>query len=109
MIAALLAKIISWRPTTGQKAVVVPPHLSDNLMVDKEEKDEMVPLMMSDNLDKDKEDNNSDRVRKGSVVSVCEVFAHERCGGVIGHQNDVNMEKSNLTRGFNQDSAERER
>ena len=90
MIAALLAKIISWRPTTGQKAVAVPPHLSDNLMVDKE-------------------DNNSDRVRKGSVVSVCEVFAHERCGEVLAHQKDVNMEKSNLTRGFNQDSAERER
>ena len=104
MIAALLAKIISWRPTTGQKAVAVPPHLSDN--IHKEEKDEMVPLLLSD---KDKEDNNSDRVRKGSVVSVCEVFAHERCGEVLAQQNDVNLEKSNLTRGFNQDSAERER
>ena len=108
MIAALLAKIISWRPTGGgQKQVAVPPHLSDNLH--KEEKDEMVPLLMSDTLHKDKEDNNSDRVRKGSVVSVCEVFAHERCGEVFTHQKDENLEKSNLTRGFNQDSAERER
>ena len=76
MIAALLAKIVSWRPTRGQKPAMVPPQVSDNLQVDKDEKGAMVPLL-SDNmhLETDKLDNNSARVRKGSVVSVCEMFA----------------------------------
>ena len=37
MIAALLAKIISWRPT-GQKSVMV-PQLTDDLQMDKKEEE----------------------------------------------------------------------
>ena len=98
MIAALLAKIISWRPTRGEKPAMAPPQLSDNLQMEKEDKDEMVHLL-SDNLHMvDKEDNNIERVRKGSVVSVCEVFAHqmekENNSGLIkkGDKKDLNLE-----------------
>ena len=98
MIAALLAKIISWRPTRGEKPAMAPPQLSDNLQMEKEDKDEMVHLL-SDNLHMvDKEDNNIERVRKGSVVSVCEVFAHqmekENNSGLIkkGDQKDLKLE-----------------
>ena len=44
MIAAVLAKIISWRPTLGPKPV--PPQLSDNLQVDKVDKEDT--LLQSD-------------------------------------------------------------
>ena len=85
MIAALLAKIISWRPTGGHKPVMAAPQLSDNLQMEKEDKDEMIPLL-SDNLHMvEKEDNN-----RWDVYALLRVLRRDREGGdycKFNHEN----------------------